>query len=391
MKRRLIPAAVGGLLAWWLFSSGGDPGPEIRVRLGAAGRAGSVQVDAARGLAVRLPEGGRRVAAPVTAAVQGGRVALLNDTGDLVLTLDELVLEPRGRWISAAGTRYPGHLVITADGPALRVVNVVGIESYLPGVVGREVPSDWPAAALETQAVCARTYAAWSSGEGHTLWDSARSQVYGGLDGATSETHRAVRRTRGQVLRHDGEILPAWFHSTCGGATVDAALIMNRPVPPPLRGTSCGSCTSSRVHRWRLVLTASTLDAVAADLNLGERWTSAVPARRDGAGRWLEAIVRGSGGSRRMDAAELRRAVNRTAPARTDLGGIKEPLLSTWILSWKTARGGDAVIEGAGWGHGAGLCQWGAFGMAAAGKDQDEILDHYFPGATVGQLRKLTP
>ena len=100
------------------------------------------------------------------------------------------------------------------------MINAVGLEAYAKGVVPNEVPSSWPQAALQAQAVAARSYALATSGGGaFDVYDDTRSQVYGGKDSETERTNKAAKRTRGLVVRHGNEVATTYFFSTSGGQT----------------------------------------------------------------------------------------------------------------------------------------------------------------------------
>jgi stage II sporulation protein D len=124
---------------------------------------------------------------------------------------------------------------------ALTVVNVIGLEDYIRGVVPNEL--SYPAIeALKAQAIAARTYALKNRGQfafdGYDLLPTTRSQVYRGLSSETVLTSRAVDETRGMIATYNGEPINALYTSTCGGRTEDAENIFNDPVPY-LRGREC--------------------------------------------------------------------------------------------------------------------------------------------------------
>lgn len=124
--------------------------------------------------------------------------------------------------IQLEGKRYRGTLEIASVRSRLRVVNVVGLEQYLFGVVPREVPTRWPAEALKAQAVAARSYALALRRSGpFDLYADQRSQVYGGMDAEQPPTSAAVLATAGEVLLHGGRVATTYFHSTSGGRTAD--------------------------------------------------------------------------------------------------------------------------------------------------------------------------
>jgi stage II sporulation protein D len=116
---------------------------------------------------------------------------------------------------------YRGRAVVQPDGRALFVVNSVGMESYLRGVVPSEMPSAWPAEALESQAVIARSYALRSlrPTSAYDVYADTRSQVYGGVDREATSTDAAVRATRAQVVVSGGQVAQTFFFSTSGGRT----------------------------------------------------------------------------------------------------------------------------------------------------------------------------
>jgi stage II sporulation protein D len=115
---------------------------------------------------------------------------------------------------------YRGRLKARASGGDLLVINAVGLEGYIKGVVPNEVPSSWPGPTLRAQAVAARSYALATSGGGaFDVYDDVRSQVYGGRDSETPRTNKGVKRTRGRVVRHGRKVATTFFFSTSGGRT----------------------------------------------------------------------------------------------------------------------------------------------------------------------------
>lgn len=178
-------------------------------------------------------------------------------------------------------------------------VNKVKLENYIRGVVANESIPSWPLEALKAQAVAARSYAL-GTGTGSGVfdhYDTAASQVYGGYGSETARTNRAVARTSGEVLRHDGKTIVAYFHSTSGGHTENvenifpgsAKLAYIRGVPDPWDKVSPR-------HRWSLSYTASRL---GASLGVG-RLRRVKVNRRGVSGRIVHATFHGTGGSRRM-------------------------------------------------------------------------------------------
>jgi stage II sporulation protein D len=131
------------------------------------------------------------------------------------------------------GRPYRGKIVVSTDGKQLQVVDTVGLEAYLKGVVPSEMPSGWPAEALKAQAVAARSYALanLTKGRGFDLYGDTRSQVYGGLDAEATTASDAVDATKGQVVLYNGKVADTLFFSTSGGRTASAADATGAAVP----------------------------------------------------------------------------------------------------------------------------------------------------------------
>jgi stage II sporulation protein D len=141
----------------------------------------------------------------------------------------------------------------TASGSGLNAINAVGLESYLLGVVPGESPASWPAAALEAQAVVARSYALASNvnGKGFDQYADTRSQMYRGYLAETPATNAAVAATGGQVVTYNGEIATTFFFSTSGGYTENVENVFTGGSPKPwLKGVKDPYDDSSPYHRW---------------------------------------------------------------------------------------------------------------------------------------------
>jgi stage II sporulation protein D len=274
--------------------------------------------------------------------------------------------------------RYPGTLEVAREGEGLRVVDETGLETYLEGVVGFEMPASWEAEALKAQAVAARTYAAArrsdarAAGAAFDLRDDTRSQVYGGRpEGAWAPRVReAVAATAGTVLAARGKPFTAYFHSTCGGHTESAERVFatDRGVGP-LAGSPCGFCEGSPAYRWEARLAKADVEAA-----LDVEGIESVQAEDPGpSGRCSEVRVETAGGPRLFPAMEFRKKIGYAVLKSTAFGAEVE--------------GEEIRFRGTGFGHGVGMCQWGARGMARAGRTYREILLHYYPGADLVQAR----
>ncbi len=310
-----------------------------------------------------------------------------------------------GRFASANGRRYRGRVQVFRDRAGLTLLNRVGLESYLAGVVGVEMGPRRPdeTQAVLAQAVVSRTVALRNRGRweslGFDLWGDVRDQAYGGVGAEHPAVAEAVRRTAGQVIRYRGEVIDAFFHSTCGFSTAGLAeafaTAQGRSYLRPVSDASGKDryyCDIAPHFRWRATWDRAALRAVLAHTlpayaNVGDTGPSgdALPriidlkvTRTTRSGRVGELRIDLEGGREvRIAASDVRRVL------RPDTGRW---LGSSAFQLEVTRREGEVaavVAAGAGWGHGVGMCQWGAVGRARAGQDYRRILETYFPGARV--------
>jgi stage II sporulation protein D len=302
-----------------------------------------------------------------------------------------------------AGVRYRGEVLVFATGAGVTVVNRLTVDEYLNGVVPLEMGEERTMedfAAVEAQAVAARSYAyvRMSGGAGGRLYDlrpTVADQAYGGASAETPVATRAVESTAGLVLKYGGRVVNAPYHSTCGGTTAEAPEAWPTGGEPFLRrvsdrvpGTDRFYCDISPRFRWTRELTGDALDAAVARYL---KQYAAVPARGPGAVRTVAVVRRTPSG--RVAALEITTARGgrytlRGNDARFVLRGPTGAILNSAAFSVEpTAGAGGRVthltVRGAGYGHGVGMCQWGAIGRARAGQDFRTILETYFPGTVV--------
>ncbi len=243
------------------------------------------------------------------------------------------------------------------------------LEDYVAGVVAGEMPPSFPVEALKAQAVAARSYALTRKLEAQRTgkpWDISAgvlNQVYQGQH--IPAARGAADATVGEVLVMGLEPVEAYFHSVCCGTTESGLAALGRDLPY-LVPVDCGACDDVPGARWRREFSAAELGRLAG---LGGPADRVEVASRTGTGRAERVEVLRGGRSASLAAADLRQR----------LGFSRLPSLAFEVAP---ARGGF-VFEGTGRGHGAGMSQHGAAGMARQGKTYREILAHYYPGTEV--------
>ena len=323
-----------------------------------------------------LHEGDALVRAPVTVTAAGLRL------GEVALPAEAIRIESlKHTVIHVDERRLRGVVEIFRESDRqLLVVNRLDLESYLAGVLRHESSEHWPMEALKAQAIISRTYALYQKLELQRpgvsrLFDvtaTVASQVYGGKQSERRRTNRAVQETAGIVLADDGRLFPAYFHATCGGHTEDAAQLWQVELPP-LRGRTCPYCRSSPHFAWRREIMQKDLVAkLRAHGAAMDRITAVSVPERDPSGRAVRVRFEGPDGAVEVSGKDL----------RAWLG----PSWLKSLLIEPRMEGYNVIFDGHGWGHGVGLCQWGASEMALQGRTVKEILEFYYPGATLYRL-----
>lgn len=208
------------------------------------------------------------------------------------------------------GGLYRGSLEIrTAVGPHLNAINTVGMESYLQGVVPAESPPIWPAAALQAQAVVARSYALATAVAGRQFdqYADTRSQMYRGVSAETPTTTAAVAATRGEVVTYRGEVALTYYFSTSGGHTENVENVFRGSDPKPwLRGVRDPYDGLSPYHRWGpYTWSRKVVQGKLGGLVSG-RLRGIDVLQRGVSPRVVRARVRGSRGSRVVSGSQLR-------------------------------------------------------------------------------------
>jgi stage II sporulation protein D len=313
----------------------------------------------------------------------------------------QLVVRPENGFVRWNGKRYRGELVITPTDSGLLVVNRLPMDDYLRGVVPLEIGNRTSAemAAVQAQAVAARTYAYkhLSDTRSFDMYATVQDQVYGGIDAEVPLSDAAITATRDVVVLYNGQPITTPYHSTCGGSTAGVSEVWYdqpdepylRPVSDRIPGTNNYYCDPSPRFSWTQSYDAASLRAVmerylasytnAPKANLG-RITDVREQGRTASGRVAALTVRTESGSYTLRGNDIRFVL------RDPKGTI---LNSTLFSLTATTNGGevsDLTLNGRGYGHGIGMCQWGAIGRARAGQDYRTILETYYPGTTIGRI-----
>lgn len=281
------------------------------------------------------------------------------------------------------GRRYRGAFIVEpAPRGRVDVINQLPLEEYLYGVLPREVGADWPLEALKAQAVVSRTYAmanrATDPRQRFDVSNGVSSQVYGGLEDEAAGPIRAVDETRGEILV-DARRKPiqTFFHSSCGGHTETPLYVWaGHETTDGFASARDAFCKEDPFYRWALDLSASAIRSRLrrAGIRVGEiRRIEA--AKKSPSGRAWSFLVASSSGKKKIQGNQFRMALG------------PEALRSTLLTDLKRTRRGFH-FEGRGWGHGVGLCQWGARGRALAGQTYPQILEAYYPRSS---LRRIAP
>ena len=363
-----------------------------------------------RGLA-QAP-GGQVILAPgdtVTLTLVGGAISVQRDgqvsggqasaSAQVMGSAQTIWLEPLASGLALGNSKpagdfqlkqrsYRGRLQVAVKGSALQAINTVDLESYLPSVVGSEMPASWPQAALRAQAVAARTYALRqrSASQPFDVSATVASQVYKGVEAETPATREAVASTRGEVLMYGGSLVNAVFHSSSGGSTENSGDLWIQQLPYLVSVPDVDQ--DSPVSNWQQLLEPLALTKAFGEIGGANRIEI---LSTTSSGRVRQARVIGPSGTLVLTGAELRSRLGlRSTLVRFELVGPDvassqlpsegPPILPP--LSGSTAPLPQATLlaVGRGFGHGVGMSQWGAYALAQRGEGYPEILRYYFRG-----------
>ncbi len=293
-------------------------------------------------------------------------------------------------YLLVQGKRYRGNVMID---PFLRVINEVKMEDYLKSVVPLEIGSPFLSnfEALKAQAVCARSYALRKYLERKNnffhLYGDIRDQVYGGRDAEREITDLAVKLTKGEVVLYRNEIALTLFHSTCGGRTAyfDEAF-PGKEFIPYLKSVRCNFhgkdlCKNSPYYRWerrfsvrefKELLSKNISDMVSINIRPQDIIDFRI-SERGPSGRVKEIRVKTRKGTFDFKGYEIRKLLKKGRNLPSNYFSFKK-------------RGKNVIIIGRGFGHGVGLCQYGALALAKKGVNYERILKFYYSGTKIKKI-----
>jgi SpoIID/LytB domain protein len=311
---------------------------------------------------------------------------------------------------SQKGYRGTFQLFLNPKG-TITVVNEMSLNEYVAGVVPYEVPSSFPMEALKTQAIVARTYTLKHvkrhEAEGFDLCATQHCQVYGGIENETDGTDQAVEETIHKMVFYGNSLADTLYHSTCGGLTANVENIWQTPPVDYLKSatgqinpvsstflseetfktfidnpTEC-FCQESKMFRWERSYKKQELQELISQglpvvlnkqVKLGELIDLSVEERSP-EGRVKTLLIKGSEGEYRVEKDKIRWL--------TSKGKISKDALPSTLFYISKTEENTFHFKGGGWGHGIGLCQFCAKGMANHGMTAVEIIKHFYPGCTL--------
>ncbi len=336
----------------------------------------------------------------------GGLVLSERAQGEIEADLNKVSFFPQedDSYIFLNGKPYRGalELVLSSKNPegpnakSLLALNVVWVENYLKGVVPAEIGklAEEEIEALKAQAVAARTYSLSHLGQykdsGYDLEASVIDQVYEGVDGEDPVVNQAVKQTLGKVIAYQGNLIHAYYHANSGGKTENVENVWGRQDAPYLISVDDDQfCSWGKNYSWEETWgrndLAKNLSAYLDSLRLlpeqgfGDL-IDLVAKERFASGRIAILEVTTDSRTYRVYKDKIRWALRR--------GSDPDLILPSTLFDLEIERGFDNSIRsvtatGRGNGHGVGMCQTGAIGMAREGYSCEDILTHYYPGVNI--------
>ncbi len=295
-------------------------------------------------------------------------------TPDMVV--DPLIIESWNSFIHVNNRPYRSLIQVHNIMGKLNVINTLKIDEYLCSVVPSEIPASWPEEALMAQAIASRTYTYYHllNKNQKNIFDldcSTNFQVYRGVISEKESTTIAVKKTTGDVLMYKYKPILAYFHSTCGGRTSDDRQVWQGDDKVYLNSVKCNYCRQSPNYSWKVDL---SLYAIKNSLKKKYQRTgkiSKISFKRIN-DRVVSVTVIHSNGKIEMTGNEFRLLF----PVKT--------IRSMYFKATQNRNG--LTLTGHGWGHGVGLCQWGAKGLAEKGASHRYILNYYYKGARIQEI-----
>ena len=309
------------------------------------------------------------------------------------------VVAEKKSWLWLDKRKFRGIFEFYSDGhDTMYVVNVLHVEDYLRGVlapeIGRRKPEEIEA--VKAQAVAARTYALATRNKypdkEYDLVNEILDQVYTGVEGEFRLCDNALKQTRGEVMKADGNLIDAFYHSTCGGHTDNIEDVWEKSAKSYLKSVEDDTfCNWSKYYTWDEEFPAATLlgnvrsylkSTGRTSSRLGSQLQDLQIESRSIGGRIASLNIITEAGT-----TNLGKDIIRWAFARPGLPGILRS--SDFELDLKRNANGrisTVSIHGRGYGHGVGMCQCGAIGRARAGLTYDQILTHYYTGVQIQKL-----
>lgn len=323
--------------------------------------------------------------------------------------------------ISIDGRRYRGVLeMVRAYDGNIQVVNELGLEEYLYGVIPKEMSPGWHSEVLKAQAVAARTYTVANLSKwgkyGFDIGANSGDQVYDGYDAEDLRTNTAVDETQGQIIIYGDKPITAFYHADSGGRTEACKDVFGSDLPY-LQPVDDIFNANSPNSQWEISLSANDISQKVK--NIGEVYEISI-VERDLAGRVKKMLVKGSPGKKTVENSDIRTIFGLKSNFFDIFGGTSAPAVSiagaettkdiqlknnyvitgqeivslptefVSILGAETSKAvrlqaaGDAyIIRGHGYGHGVGMSQWGAKAMAENGYNYMDILLHYYKNVEI--------
>lgn len=379
--------------------------PFVRVLLDDATRQHKIYADGAE-MAVDCYKGDKRSSYfsrnPMIVMGEGEKLGIYDAKGqNLDYDIDRIVVMSRvkSRFLSSNDKKYRGLFEFTASSGQAKLVNIVYIEEYLYGVVPLEIgpTPEEQIEAVKAQSVAARTYAMghlgqYSEAAGYDLKADVMDQVYEGVSAENKKFNEAVLATKGIVAVYDDIMIDAYYHSTCGGTTDDIEDVWDKDPRPYLKMVhDSDACSISKYFTWKEYFTGDQLtlrieqylsQEKGRDIQIGTLKDIRINALTPG-GRTASITFETDKGRYTFDKEKVRWVVKRSDNTKSILRSAR------FTLDIKKNSQGDVeqvIFSGHGYGHGVGMCQMGAKGLAQQGKTFDQILKLYYTGIELKRL-----